>query len=80
MYNSGARIDVTFLFQVCISCQMEEEGNGDNPMGLGGTSNGTGSGSAGGGDLSNCSASPEETVQNFLEQVSFSYSSFVICF
>ena len=63
-----------------------EEGNGDNLMGranssaggvgdaLGGLGGGGGALGAGG-DLSYCSASPEETVQNFLEQVSSSYSS-----
>ena len=76
MYNSGARIYVTFLFQVCISGQMEEESNGGNLMG--GTSNGSGSG--GNGSVSYCSASAEETVQNFLEQVSFFIFIIFICF
>ena len=67
-----------------------EEGSGDNLMGRANSSAGgvgdavgglgTGGGGLGGalgagGDLSYCSASPEETVQNFLEQVSSSYSS-----
>ena len=61
-----------------------EEGIGDklgkaNSSGAVGAGLGAGLGDAlgdglGDGDLSDCSASPEETVQHFLEQVSSSYS------
>ena len=67
-----------------------EEGIGDELGKANISAGGVGAGGAGGalgdalggalgdgigdGDLSDCSASPEETVQHFLEQVSSSYS------
>ena len=58
-----------------------EEGIGDK-LGKANSSAGGGAAGLGGalgdalgdGDLSDCSASPEETVQHFLEQVSSSFS------
>ena len=63
-----------------------EEGSGDNLMGgSGGVDGGVGGGGIGGSGIrggagaggigvTNCSASLEETIPNFLEQVSSSYS------